>query len=112
MRAPHLTRQLVLEERADSPDGAGGRNVAWVPLGVLWAELTPRTGSETVVAGREAPAQGWRIVVRAAPFGAASRPRADQRFREGGRLFNIRTVQEADPAARYLLCLAEEELST
>ncbi len=112
MRAPALTRRLVLEARSDVPDGMGGSDGTWVALGTLWAEVTARSGRETVVAGGESPRQPYRILVRAAPVGAPSRPRTDQRFREGTRIFNIRTVQEADEGARYLACLAEEALST
>jgi head-tail adaptor len=53
----------------------------------------------------------YRIVVRAAPPGAPSRPQAGQRFREGGRLFAIRAVAEAGGAGRFLVCFAEEEVS-
>lgn len=109
---PSLTRRLVLEERGGTPDGAGGVSTAWTPLGVLWAEIAARTGRERLVAGREAPIQPYRITVRGAPFGAPSRPRPSQRFREGVRVFNILSVAEADPEGHYLTCMAEERLAT
>jgi head-tail adaptor len=46
--------------------------------------------------------------VRAAPVGAASRPRADQRLREGDRVLDILTVAEHDGSGRYLEIQAEE----
>ena len=46
-----------------------------------------------------------------APFGAASRPRPDQRLREGARVFDILTVAEFDPAGRYLEIEAEEGIA-
>ncbi len=101
----------MLEERVATPDGMGGQSVLWAGLGSLWAEMTPRTGRSEVISGREVARQIWRIVVRAAPVGAPSRPRADQRFREGTRIFNIQSVAELDGDARYLLCLAEEGLA-
>ncbi len=52
-----------------------------------------------------------KITVRAAPVGAPSRPRADQRFRAGSRLFHILSVTEADPMGRFLLCQAREVVS-
>lgn len=108
MSGPRLRRKLVLESRTATPDGMGGYVVNWTPLGSLWAEMAARTGREAVVSGRESQRQPWRIMVRGAPAGAASRPRPDQRFREGARVFNILSVAEADPAGRYLMCFAEE----
>jgi hypothetical protein len=52
-----------------------------------------------------------RIIVRAAPEGAPSRPLPEQRFRAGQRVFRILAVSEADTGARYLTCFAQEEVS-
>ena len=53
---------------------------------------------------------GFAITVRAAPFGSPERPQPQQRFREGTRVFKIQTVAEQDQDARYLVCLAQEEV--
>ncbi|KJS41681.1 MAG: tail protein, partial [Roseovarius sp. BRH_c41] len=50
------------------------------------------------------------ITVRAAPQGAASRPEAGQRLRDGARIFAILSVTEADGAGRYLSLWAQEEV--
>jgi head-tail adaptor len=105
-----LTRRLVLEERELQPDGAGGYAVSWVPRGTLWAEVTARSGREEFVGGQAVPRARLRIVVRAAPVGAASRPRPDQRFREGARVFDILTVTERDARGAYLDIVAEERV--
>lgn len=110
MSAPQLSRALVLEARVESPDGSGGLAVTWAALGTLWAEIRPGAGRE---GGAEAVALGevpLRIVVRGAPIGAPSRPAPGQRFREGARVYPILAVTEADPAARYLVCFAREEV--
>jgi hypothetical protein len=52
---------------------------------------------------------GYKIVVRAAAFGAPDRPKPEQRFREGERLYLIQAVTEEDPAGHYLACFATEE---
>ena len=44
MSSPRLNRKLVLEAPERVSDGAGGFSEAWVPLGVLWAEIAARTG--------------------------------------------------------------------
>lgn len=107
-RRPALSRRLVLEEAVAVPDGAGGVARHWQAVGTLWAEMVARTGREDFVAAEVRPRVTWRITVRGAPHGSPSRPRPDQRLREGERLFAIRTVAEADPGGRYLEILAEE----
>jgi len=77
-----LNRRLVLEEASRVADGAGGFAESWTPIGVVWAALKPGTGRERIGGNLTLSAVPYRITVRAAPFGAPSRPRPDQR---GGR---------------------------
>ncbi|RVV98999.1 head-tail adaptor protein [Mesobaculum littorinae] len=106
-----LTRKLVLEERRRSPDGAGGHKESWIALGAHWGELRLATARDQ--AGLAAPGAltRWRITLRAMPPGAPSRPRPGQRFCLGARVFAIRAVAEVEPEARFLMCVAEEEIS-
>lgn len=104
----NLSRKLVLEERANTPDGKGGFAVGWQVLGVLWANVDARSGREALVGARDVSRVRYRIVVRGAPVGAASRPQPDQRFREGDRIFSILAVSEFDANGRWLECWAEE----
>ena len=108
---PDLNRPLVLEAPVITPDGAGGHSRSWVALGTLWAEVQAAGGREEAGAAAQALAvSNWRITLRAAPVGAPSRPRPEQRFRDGTRLYTILTVAERNPAARYLVCTAREEV--
>jgi len=109
MKDVRLSRALVLEDRGGFPDGAGSLREEWNELGTVWAEMTPRTGR--VTSGEEVALSRvkWRITVRAAPFGAPSRPEAGQRFREGERVFDIVSVVEGGPSAKWLVCEAEED---
>jgi len=111
MTAVHLNRALQLETANRLPDEMGGYAEIWAALGTVWAEVVPGTGRD--VAGEEMVLSStpYRITVRGAPHGAASRPRVGQRFREGGRLFTILAVTERDRAGQYLLCFAREEFS-
>lgn len=106
--AVSLSRRLVLEERDSRADGSGGFEVSWRELGTVWADVAARTGREDFIAGQARPRMKYRILVRGVPFGAASRPRPDQRFRDGTRIFNILTVAEFDRRGRYLEISAEE----
>lgn len=107
---PFLNRKLVLEEAQRSPDGGGGHRLDWVRLGDLWAQVTAGTGNERAGEAVTLASVPYRIVVRAAPVTSPRRPRPDQRFREGARVFRILSVAEADPAQRYLVCFAREEV--
>ncbi|EAQ25121.1 head-tail adaptor protein [Roseovarius sp. 217] len=110
MARPRLNRPLVLEGAVRLPDGAGGVTEVWEARGTLWAEVSARTGREAEAEGVAVARAGYRITVRAAPQGAASRPEAGQRLRDGARIFAILSVTEADGAGRYLSLWAQEEV--
>jgi SPP1 family predicted phage head-tail adaptor len=111
MALPRLNRLLVLEAPVRTPDGAGGFNETWTALGTVWAEVTSRTGTERDFAEATVSGAKYKIILRAAPFDSDRRPKPEQRFREGNRRFTIRAVLEADPKARFITCLADEEVS-
>ena len=110
MSSPHLNRKLRLETPHRIPDGAGGYSETWAILGEHWAEIKARTGRERDEAGVPVSTMGFRITVRAAPYGSLSRPTPGQRFREAQRSFLVKAVAENDPLGRYLICFAEEEV--
>lgn len=112
MKRPGLNRRLTLEAPDRVADAAGGFQESWRVLGVLWAEVTARTGRETTAVGAAISRTGYRIVVRGAPEGSEERPKPEQRFRDGNRLFLIRAVTEWDALGRYLVCFADEEVAT
>ena len=65
------------------------------------AERQGEVGAESVVP--------WRITVRGARGRDPRRPRPEQRFRMGERVFCIEAVAEAGKAGLWLDCLAREE---
>lgn len=111
MSGVHLNRKLVLETPERVADGAGGFAESWVALGELWAEIRARTGREKAGGAVALSTVGYRITLRAVPVGHSTRPRPDQRLREGSRIFRILAVTERDAAARYLVCYADEEVA-
>lgn len=111
MSIHRLNRKLVLETPFRQSDGAGGFTTDWQPVGELWAAVTARTGRETASAGAPVSAMSYRIVVRGVPFGAAHRPKPEQRLREGARLFLINAVADEGADGRYLICFATEEMA-
>ena len=111
MSAPQLTRKLVLEEPQRSVDGAGGYDVLWVEMGTLWGAVEARSGRESGVLGGAVSRVSYRITIRAAQYGAPSRPVAKQRLRDGSRLFQIDAVAESKFGPGYLTCYATEEVA-
>ena len=110
MSAPRLSRKLVLEEAQRVPDGAGGHGLTWVALGTLWGLVEAGAGHERAGEFVTLSSVGYRITVRAAPQGAASRPKPEQRCRVGARIFRITAVTEEDAEGHYLTCFAQEEV--
>ena len=106
-----LNRRLVLEEAQTVPDGAGGFVETWVALGEVWAHVKAGTGRETAAEFVTLSTVPYRITVRAVPVGAPSRPKPEQRFRDGERVFRIQAVTEDEGAGTYLVCFAREEVS-
>ncbi|MBS0565263.1 MAG: head-tail adaptor protein [Proteobacteria bacterium] len=112
MRPPRLSRRLTLEEAQRVPDGSGGFSLTWAAKGDLWAEVRAGSGRERAGESVTLSTVGYRITVRGAPYGAPSRPRPEQRFREGNRIYRIVSVAEADAFGLYLVCEAAEEVLT
>ncbi|WP_324752962.1 head-tail adaptor protein [Roseovarius sp. Pro17] len=111
MKRINLNRHLALEAPERAPDGAGGYAETWQQVGEVWAEIIARTGREVVGGTAQLSSIGYKITVRAAPYGAPSRPKPEQRLREGSRIFRIEAVTERDPLGRYLTCYAQEEVA-
>lgn len=107
----HLNRRVTLEESVGVADGAGGFTQAWAPLGTLWASIKAGSGRERFVAGVTRSSVPHQVTVRAARVGASDRPKPDQRFREGERVFRILAVAESDAQGRYLVCHTVEEVA-
>lgn len=107
---PQLNRRLTLQVHQSQPDGAGGANMTWVSLGILWAEIKPGSGREIADVEVKRSAVTHRITLRAAPFGSDRRPVAGNRLVEGARTFFIHAVADADMDGRFLTCFATEEV--
>lgn len=110
MSAPRLDRKMVLEAPQQTADGAGGFQETWTAKGTLWAHLASGYGREDQEGGQPVARVTYRITVRAAPPGAASRPAPGQRLSEGPRRFRIFAVGESRWGVKYLTCFASEEV--
>jgi head-tail adaptor len=101
---------LTLEQSVQTPDGSGGFVDNWQTVGVLWANVDARSGRVRNGGAAAVSVVRYRIVVRAAPVGSDMRPRADQRFVDGGQAYVIDAVAPHDEAGLYLECWAHAEV--
>lgn len=111
MSGLRLNRALVLEQRVEVADGAGGLLNSWNTLGTLWADIRSFSGRESGALGVARSKVALKITLRAAPQGSVMRPTPDQRFREGARIYLITAVADGEPQGRYLTCFATEEVA-
>ncbi len=102
---PLLRRRARLENPVETPDTAGGTLAEWTLLSEHWVALVPVSGQEVYEGARETPTITHRILLRCP---RALRPRPDQRFVIGPRIFAIRAVFDRDGRGRFLTCLVEE----
>ena len=110
MTPPELSRSLLLEAPTQVSDGAGGFALSWSTVGTLWGEITPGSGRDPAGVEIVLASVPYRITVRGAAVGSPRRPRPDQRFRDGTRIYHILAVAERDPDGLYLTCFAREEV--
>lgn len=103
--SPLLRRRARLETPTDIPDGAGGASPGWLPVATHWVALIPVSGQEAYDGARQTATITHRILLRCP---RSLRPRPDQRFAIGARLFAIRAVFDRDGRGRFLTCLVEE----
>jgi len=106
-----LSRKLELEGLARITNGSGGFTGEWSPLGIHWGAVDPISGRMERGDGHSRSRVAYKITVRAVPPTSSARPKAGQRFREGARIYDIRSVLQSSDA-RYLNCIAEEEIAS
>lgn len=102
-----LQHRIVLEEQVRVADGGGGATESWAPLATVWASLNQRSGQEREAADRLAARTVTAITIR-----YRDGVTAQKRFRQGTRLFNIRSVRDMDGRRQWLTCLCEEGSSS
>ncbi|MCP3969413.1 MAG: head-tail adaptor protein [Rhodobacteraceae bacterium] len=104
-----LNRKLKLMVPYRTRDDSGGYETTWTMLGEIWASVEAGTGRDAELAGLSISTIPYKITVRAAPFGAPSRPVPGQQMRDGERIFQILAVTEAVAMGCYITCFAREE---
>jgi SPP1 family predicted phage head-tail adaptor len=97
-----LSHRLTLESPVRLADGGGGATVAWEAVADMWGAVEMPSGRERVESGRLTGTANTRITIR---YRDGVTPA--MRFRNGGQVFEIRTVLDIDGRRRYLQCDCE-----
>ena len=108
MSAPPIGRmrhRVSLQQAVRVSDGGGGATMTWSPITDLWAAIAPLGGDERVDADGLQGRSTHEVWVR---YSTAVAPQ--MRFMCGTRVFDIRSVIDADEAHRFQRCLVEERL--
>ncbi len=98
-----LNQRCTIEQPIRTPDGAGGATEAWTTLAVVWANLTPLSATESVVAGALQSRARHKLTLRRLASAAAG-----MRARIGARTFAIKGVLDEGPRAPLTTLLMEE----
>ena len=104
-RIGELRDEITLEQQIRTPSGGGGATLTWTSLGPLWAEIRPRTGHETVIAGKLVSQVSHEIWIRHRAGTTAA-----LRFRKNERLFDILAVLTAGSRGQWMRCLCRERI--
>lgn len=95
--------RVILEAKVTSDDGGGGFVESWEPYALVWGELVPSSGAESVGAGRVESRVSNRLNVRRRTDVSAT-----HRVRIGARVFAILAVIDEGAQAQWMTLLLEE----
>jgi SPP1 family predicted phage head-tail adaptor len=98
-----LGTELILEQAALAPDGAGGHAETWSEVATVFAHVEPVAAKEAFGAAQESSRVTHRVTIRQRGDIASA-----MRFRRGQRIFEILTVHDPDETGRYLVCRTRE----
>jgi SPP1 family predicted phage head-tail adaptor len=98
-----LRTRLTLESPSRTDDGGGGAIVTWETVAQVWAAVRPLGGGEGFALDRVAGRLSHEILIRHRDDVTLA-----MRFREGTRVYDIRSAFDPDGRRHWLKCLAEE----
>jgi len=59
-----LNRRITLETLSTTPDGSGGVESTWTNLATVWAQVTPKGGSEKLHGDQLTPTITYDVTIR------------------------------------------------
>ena len=99
-----LRHRVTVESAAGAPDGAGGEeDVAWDTVATLWANISPASAGEEIIAGHLSG-----VVTHEITFRWRGDLAGGMRVAYRGRTFRLLAVHDPDETRRYLVARATE----
>ena len=108
MSAGDLRERIAFEKReAGEDDGYGNTEATWKVQFIVWAQVIPRLGGETVLAARLSGTQPYTIRIRSSSSTRLITPEWRARHERDGTIYNIRSIANPDMKDRYLDLLVD-----
>lgn len=95
--------RVSLLKKSETDDGAGGADIAFVPLATVWARLYPVAGSLTERSGARQVGATHTIVIR-----FRTDLLAGDRIALGARRFEVLSAEDLNGRRAYLECACAE----
>lgn len=107
MRTGKLRHRLRVQQRVETPDGAGGVSYEWTDVVRVWGDVQTTTGRELQAAKQTVPTLTHQVVIRyRSDLTAAMRVVTDD-----GHVLDIAALQDPDGRRRQLTVLCEEKVA-
>ena len=90
--------KVKLQEPTSTTDAGGGRSQVWDTLGVIWANIVPKSGKETYQHGQITDTTTHDVYIR-----YRSDVNAKHRICYGTRTFNIQSILNVEERDRFCL---------
>jgi len=101
--ASRLKKRLIIEQRTEVSDGAGGFTLTWSTFARVWGEIKPFSAKERFFAGKIDNPITHKITIR-----KLENMDDDMRIKFESRIFKILGFINVDEKDRFFEILAEE----
>lgn len=98
-----MRERIVVQQVTDASDGGGGYVKTWSTLATLYAYVKPLSGREPYTQGQISPIVQYEFTIR---YRTGITPA--NRITWNGKIFNIRSVVNADERDKYLTIRCDE----
>ena len=98
-----LNRRVSIQEETRVADGAGGFTRTWATIATVWGKLTPKSGSEALIALQQTNTQLFSLKIRYRTGITTAK-----RVLISGEAYNIRNSFNVDQKRRYLDAVVEK----
>ena len=105
-----LTRRIQIERPSTLKDSLGAPSRTWIHVATVWADISPLSGREAVIANRISAEVTHQITVRCQSVFDNPQLVAQMRVLYKSRIFNIHSALNEDEKRTQIILLASEGL--